>query len=68
MFTSTKEQGKGINMQSIEHLDNCQIRYFISAPDCGFVTDGLKAYVQGKMTAKPDDVAGDGDGFVSTKL
>ena len=55
-------------MQSIEHLDNCQIRYFISAPDCGFVTDGLKAYVQGKMTAKPDDVAGDGDGFVSTKL
>jgi hypothetical protein len=22
-FTSTKESGKGINMQSVEHLDNC---------------------------------------------
>lgn len=55
-------------MNSIGHVDNCALAYFISSPDVQLIQDGDDAYVQAKLSAKPDDATGDGDGFIATRL
>ena len=67
-FTS-KKYDKGINLSTIEHLDNCQIAYLLTHKDAAFVRHGEEAFVQAKMISSPDDDnQGNGDGYVDTKL
>ena len=68
-FTTKRGTDKGINLSTIEHLDNCQIAYLLTHKDAAFVRHGEEAYVQAKMISSPDDdTGGNGDGYVDTKL
>ena len=63
-FTSDKSK-EGINMETIEHLDNCQLMYLLSHQDVQFFRNGEDSYVQAKLISSPDDDAnGNGDGYV----
>ena len=44
-FVSQKEAGKGINMASISHVNNCTLAYYISSPDVQLIRDGNDTYV-----------------------
>ena len=43
--------------------------YLINSPDVRFLQHGEESYIQAKMVSSPDDdTAGNGDGYVDTKM
>ena len=48
-FTSGIGVEKGIEMVSIEHLDNCQLIYLLSHKDAVFIRKGQDAYIQANL-------------------
>ena len=64
-----EEEEYPMELQTVEHNDNSQLKYFIKEPDCIFVRKKEDAYIQAKLVGIEDeDQTGNGDGYVDTEL
>ena len=73
----TSDKAEDIKMETIEHINNCQLAFLINSPDVQFVRNDKvvedkkvqDAYIQAKLVSSPDDETnGNGDGYVSTEV